>query len=154
VCAAKDTLNRYTENVGTAIMDEGPFAQLQPGCEASFITCSIDNADKSAATALRRFGNLVPDMHVVTVQLYCKPSIKLPPAAVPENGVVEEGEEEGSQDRTSQARKVDTRERTLTKGRSPETQRAAAKPVLTPRGPAPAARGSFQGPSQTWWTQA
>jgi hypothetical protein len=154
VCAAKDTLNRYTENVGTAIMDDGPFAQLPPGCEASFITCSIDNADKTAATALRRFGKLVPDMHVVTVQLHCKPSIKLPPAAVPENGVVEEGEGEGSQDRTSQARKVDTRARTLTEGRSPETQRAAAQPMLTPRGPAPAAREASRAPSPTWWTQA
>jgi hypothetical protein len=80
VCAAKDTLNRYTENVGTAIMDKGPFAQLPPGCEASFITYSIDNADKTAATALRQFGKLVSDMHVVTMQLHCKPSIKLPPA--------------------------------------------------------------------------
>jgi hypothetical protein len=94
VCAAKDTLNRYTENVGTTIMDKGPFAQLPPGCEASFITCRINNADKTATTALRRFGNLVADMHVVTVQLHCKPSIKLPVAAVPETGVVGEGEGE------------------------------------------------------------
>jgi hypothetical protein len=65
---------------------------------------------------------------------------------VPESGVVEEGGEEGSQERTSQARKVDTRARTLTEGRSPESQRAAAEPVLTPYGPAPAARGSFQSP--------
>lgn len=35
VCAGKDTLSRYTENVGSAIMDEGPFAQLPPGCKAS-----------------------------------------------------------------------------------------------------------------------
>jgi hypothetical protein len=74
-------LNRYTETVGTTIMEEGPFAQLPPDCEPCFITCSIDNADKTAATTLRRFGKPVADMHVVTVKIHRKPSIKLPESA-------------------------------------------------------------------------
>lgn len=117
-CAAKDTLNRYAEKVGSAIMEEGPFAQLPPGCESCFITCSIDNADKTAATSLKRFGRIVADMHVVTVQIHCKPSLKLPKEATPEGGPQRESnEEELACKYKRESSKVDTRARTLTEGK-------------------------------------
>ncbi|GAQ93396.1 hypothetical protein KFL_014970010, partial [Klebsormidium nitens] len=128
VCAGKDTLNRYTENVGSAIMAEGPFAQLPPSCDGSFIICSIDNADKTAIRALRRFDKTVPDMHVVTCQIHCKPSIKLHPSGnpltTPQDTLqpeIDELELGGTTPKASGSteEKVNLRARTLTEGKEP-----------------------------------
>jgi hypothetical protein len=118
-CAAKDTLNRYIEKVGSAIMEEGPLTQLPPGCESCFITCiNIDNADKTAVTSLKRFGRTVADMHVVSVQIHCKPSLKLPKEAMPEGGPQRESnEEELACKNKRESLKVDTRAWTLTEGK-------------------------------------
>jgi hypothetical protein len=70
--AANATLKRFVTGVGRRVAEEGPFAQLPPGCDDAFFTCSIDNADKMATSGLRRFGHELPDMHVTTVQLHCK----------------------------------------------------------------------------------
>jgi hypothetical protein len=149
VCAGKDTLNRYTENVGSAIMDEGPFAQLPPRCEASFMSCSIDNADKTAATRLRRFGQPVADMHVVTVQNYCKRPLhlKLMQQSTSDNtGHREESSGSGSTLETREGTaKVNIRAQTLTEGK-PARRGDGAEGSRLPAANTPTPGGGFQGP--------
>lgn len=50
--AANETLKHFVTGVGRRVAEEGPFAQLPPGCDDAFFTCSIDNADKMATSGL------------------------------------------------------------------------------------------------------
>lgn len=75
---SRDTLDRFITTAAKRIIVEGPFKQLPPGYEAAFIAASTDNLDKGAPTSFRQHGVRASDMHVITFQIHCKKSFKLP----------------------------------------------------------------------------